>query len=81
MPVITLSRQFGAGGAPIGRTLAGRFGVPSWIARSPRPASARASRSLMPEGYVTERVSRFRGLDQRPEACRRAPETPLTRHR
>jgi cytidylate kinase len=28
MAVITLSRQFGAGGAPIGRSLADRFGVP-----------------------------------------------------
>jgi len=28
MAIITLSRQFGAGGAPIGRALADRFGVP-----------------------------------------------------
>jgi cytidylate kinase len=28
MPVITLSRQFGAGGAAVGRALAERFGVP-----------------------------------------------------
>ncbi|HVQ23086.1 MAG TPA: cytidylate kinase-like family protein [Candidatus Saccharimonadia bacterium] len=62
MPVITLSRQFGAGGAPIGRTLAGRFSVP-FLDRE--IVAAAAERAGIPESDAEGYDERMPGLWQR----------------
>jgi cytidylate kinase len=62
MPVITLSREFGAGGAPIGRSLAERFGVP-FLDRE--IVSAAAERAGIPESDAEGYDERMPGLWQR----------------
>jgi cytidylate kinase len=62
MPVITLSRQFGAGGAPIGRALATRFGVP-FLDRE--IVAAAAERAGIPESEAEGYDERMPGLWQR----------------
>jgi len=62
MAVITLSRQFGAGGAPIGRTLAERFDVP-FLDRE--IVAAAAERAGIPESEAEGYDERMPGLWQR----------------
>ena len=62
MPVITLSRQFGAGGAPIGRALAKRFGVP-FLDRE--IVASAAERAGIPEVEAEGYDERMPGLWQR----------------
>jgi cytidylate kinase len=62
MTVITLSRQFGAGGAPVGRTLAERFGVP-FLDRE--IVAAAAERAGIPEAEAEGYDERMPGLWQR----------------
>jgi cytidylate kinase len=62
MTTITLSRQFGAGGAPVGRALAERFGVP-FLDRE--IVAAAAERAGIPEVDAEGYDERMPGLWQR----------------
>lgn len=62
MPIITLSRQFGAGGAAVGRTLAERFEVP-FLDRE--IVAAAAERAGIPEADAEGYDERMPGLWQR----------------
>jgi cytidylate kinase len=62
MPVITLSRQFGAGGAQIGRALADRFGARYLDREIVAQAAARAG---IPEAEAAGYDERIPGLWQR----------------
>ncbi|HEX5465733.1 MAG TPA: cytidylate kinase-like family protein [Candidatus Limnocylindrales bacterium] len=77
MPVITLSRQFGAGGAPIGRLLARRLGA-EYLDRE--VLARAAARSGIPEAEAEGYDERLPSLWQRLTAAlaESAPEAVMT---